>query len=88
MRRAILTGACLRDARLNGVNLMGVDLRAADLTNAAFQEFESVAGADFTQVQGLTEPMKAVIFSQTAEQLDMMHPLTRKTTRESLESSS
>ncbi|NER78750.1 MAG: pentapeptide repeat-containing protein [Leptolyngbya sp. SIO1D8] len=86
LRRAILTGALLCNARINGINLTGVDLRAANLTDVAFEQFESIAGADFTLVQGLTPEMRSHLLSYPAEQLDTMHPLTRKTTRESLES--
>jgi len=79
-----LTGAFLRQARLNGANLAGVDLRAADLTNSEFEQFESIAGADFTLVQGLTEPMRSRLLSHPAQQLETVHPLTLITTLESL----
>ena len=84
MRRAFLTGAFLCKARLNGANLAGIDLRAADLTDVEFEQFESIAGADFSQVQGLSDEMRSRLLTHPAEQLDTIHPLTLKTTRDSL----
>jgi uncharacterized protein YjbI with pentapeptide repeats len=84
LRRAFLTGAFLRKARLNGANLAGIDLRAADLTDVEFEQFESIAGADFSQVQGLSDEMRSRLLKHPAEQLDTLHPLTLKTTRDSL----
>ena len=84
LRRALLTGACLRHARLNGANLARADLRAADLTDAAFEQFETIAGADFTLVQGLSDEMKSCLLRQPAQELEAIHPLTLKTTLASL----
>jgi uncharacterized protein YjbI with pentapeptide repeats len=84
LRRAWLTGAFLRQARLNGANLAGVDLRAADLTDVEFEELESIAGADFTHVQGLSEAMRLRLLNQPTQELETHHPLTLKTTRASL----
>jgi uncharacterized protein YjbI with pentapeptide repeats len=88
LRTAMLTGVFLRSARLNGANLAGADLRAADLTGVEFEQFESIAGADFPLVQGLSDGMRARLLSHPAEQLETMHPLTLITTRESLSPSS
>jgi uncharacterized protein YjbI with pentapeptide repeats len=85
LRRAFLTGAFLRNARLNGANLAGADLRAADLTGIEFEQLESISGADFTQVQGMSEVVRSRLLSQPAEQLDTANPLTCRTTRKSLE---
>ncbi len=76
----------LTNARLNGANLAGADVRAADLTDIEFEQLESVAGADFTHVQGLSEEMRSRLLSQPAQELDTPHALTRRTTRASLES--
>jgi uncharacterized protein YjbI with pentapeptide repeats len=84
LRGACLTGAFLRQARLNGANLAGVDLRAADLTDAEFEQFESIAGADFTLVQGLSAEMRSRLLAHPPAELDTCHVLTRRTTRESL----
>jgi uncharacterized protein YjbI with pentapeptide repeats len=84
LRGAILTGAFLRDARLNGANLAGADFRAADLTGINFEQFESIAGADFSQVQGLSEEMRSRFLSHAAPQLETIHPLTLTSTLDSL----
>ena len=81
----MLTGASLRQARLNGANLAGADLRAADLTEAAFEQLETIAGADFSQVQGLSEELRSRLLSQPAQELETIHPLTLKRTVDSLQ---
>jgi hypothetical protein len=81
-----LAGDYLRNARLNGANLAGADLRAADMTGVEFEQLESIAGADFTQVQGLSDEMRSRLLSQPPQELDTPHALTRRTTRASLES--
>ncbi len=84
LRKAVLTGAYLRKARLNGANLAGVDLRAADLTDADFERFESIAGADFTNVQGLCDEMRSRLLSHPQQELNTLNQLTLKTTLASL----
>jgi uncharacterized protein YjbI with pentapeptide repeats len=59
-----LTGAYLRNAILIGVELQGADLPAADLTGAKLEQLKSIAGADFTLAQGLTQEMKAMLCSR------------------------
>jgi hypothetical protein len=66
--------------------LAGADFRATDLTDASFEQFESIAGADFTLAQGLSAAMRACLLSQPAEQLDTVNVLTLKKTRDSLSS--
>uniref|UniRef100_UPI00286A6C28 pentapeptide repeat-containing protein n=1 Tax=Chamaesiphon sp. OTE_8_metabat_110 TaxID=2964696 RepID=UPI00286A6C28 len=84
LQRAFLTGASLRNARLNGVNLAGVDFRAADLSGVEMENLESIAGADFTQVQGLSDRLRHVLLSRSGAELDTWNVFTRRTTRQSL----
>jgi uncharacterized protein YjbI with pentapeptide repeats len=84
LRKAILTGTYLQKARLNGANLAGADLRAADLTDADFEKFESIAGADFTNVQGLTDEMRSRLLSHPKQELETLNQLTLRTTLASL----
>jgi hypothetical protein len=60
-------------------------LRAVDLTGAEFEQFESIAGADFSQVQGLSEEMRSRLLKQPIQELETEHPLTLRTTLESLQ---
>ena len=85
LSRAYLTGAFLRDARLTGVDLRMADLRAADLSGVALEHLHSIAGADFTLVQGLSEANKALLCSRPPSELDVWNAYTRRTTRESLD---
>jgi uncharacterized protein YjbI with pentapeptide repeats len=84
LRRAFLTGACLSKAGLNGANLAGADLRAADLTDVEFDRLESIAGADFSHVRGLTEQMRSRLLSYPATELETYNSFTRNTTGASL----
>ena len=84
LRRASLTGASLRNARLQGANLMGADLRAVDFTGTEFEQLESIAGADFTLAQGLTQEQRVLLLGFPSQDLDLPHGLTRNTPRESL----
>ena len=84
LQRAFLTGASLRNAGLNGVNLEGTDLRAADLTGVEMEHLTSIAGADFSQVQGLSDEIRSSLLGRTAAELDVWNPFTRRTTRQSL----
>ena len=84
MRRCFLTGAYLKGASLNSVNLSGVDLRAADLTDVTMEHLESIAGADFGQVQGLSDDLRAHLLSRPASELDVWNSYTRRSTRDSL----
>lgn len=87
MRLAFLTGAYLRNARLNGVDLQGADLRAADLSNVEMENLQSIAGADFSLVQGLSEANRAMLLKRPTTELDVWNPYTRRTTRQSLSGS-
>ena len=57
----------------------------ADLTNIEFEQLESIAGADFTKVQGLSEQQRSRLLSYSTEELDTWNSFTRTTTRASLE---
>jgi hypothetical protein len=48
------------------------------------EHLQSIAGADFTLAQGLTEATKAMLKSRPYSELDVWNAYTRTTTRESL----
>ena len=81
---AFLAGACLCKARLNGADLRGADFRAADMTGVEMEHVQSIAGADFTMVQGLHKETKAQLSTRHFTELDVWNAYTRKTTRDSL----
>jgi uncharacterized protein YjbI with pentapeptide repeats len=81
---AFLTGASLRNARLNGVDLQGADLRAADLSGIEIEHLNSIAGADFSLVQGLDPKIRAMLLGRSSQELDVWNAFTRRTTRQSL----
>jgi uncharacterized protein YjbI with pentapeptide repeats len=89
---ADLTGANLQDAALSGADLHRayltgamVDLRAANLSGVEFEHLGSIAGADFSLVQGLSDNARAMLKSRPPAELDVWNSFTRRTTRESLE---
>jgi uncharacterized protein YjbI with pentapeptide repeats len=84
LRLAFLTGAYLRNARLNGADLQGVDLRAADLSGVEMEHLQSIAGADFSLVRGLSEANRAMLLGRSSAELDVWNSYTRQTTRQSL----
>jgi uncharacterized protein YjbI with pentapeptide repeats len=84
LRRAFFTGACLYHARLTGADLSGVDFRGADFRGVEMEHLQSIAGADFTLVQGLSEAGRSMLLSRPAAELDVWNAYTRKTTRDSL----
>ena len=49
------------------------------------EHVQSIAGADFTMVQGLHKEAKAQLRTRHFTELDVWNAYTRKTTRESLE---
>ena len=61
---------------------------AADFTGAKFEQLESIAGAAFTLVQGLSDAKRSRLLSQPTQQLEPIHPLILRTTLESLTHSS
>jgi uncharacterized protein YjbI with pentapeptide repeats len=64
--------------------LSEADLRATDLTDAEFEQLESIAGADFSRVQGMSDVMRSRLLSQPVKQLETHHPTTLKITLSSL----
>ena len=84
LQNALLTGAYLRNAILIGAELQGADLRAADLTGANLEQLKSIAGADFSLVQGLTEEARAMLRSRSSKELGTWNSFTRNNTAQSL----
>jgi uncharacterized protein YjbI with pentapeptide repeats len=84
LQNAFLTGAYLRNAILIGVELQGADLRAADLTGANLEQLKSIAGADFSLVQGLSEQTRAMLCSRGSQELGTWNAFTRNYTAQSL----
>ncbi|MCT0250088.1 pentapeptide repeat-containing protein [Synechococcus sp. CS-197] len=84
LRDAILRGAMCRGTRFGTCQLDGADFRGADLTDASLEGAESIKGADFSLCIGLKE-QKDLLLNRPYEELDCWNPLTRNTTRKSLE---
>ena len=53
-------------------------------SDAEMEHLQSIAGADFTLAQGLTQATKAMLSSRPHSELDVWNAYTRTTTRESL----
>jgi uncharacterized protein YjbI with pentapeptide repeats len=85
---ADFTGANLAGAKLSGANLRRSFLigayRAADLHDVEMDNLESIAGADFGQVQGLSDRLRGSLLNRPASELDVWNSFTRRTTRQSL----
>jgi hypothetical protein len=84
LRFAVLRGASCVGASFSGCQLDFADFRAADLSSARLEGAESLAGADFSGCVGLDAERPALL-SRPYKELDTWNPLTRKTTRTSLE---
>ena len=85
LRHAVLRGAQCCGARFGGCQLDFADFRGANLSDASLDGAESIKGADFSLTSGLKEQCE-LLLSRPYEELDCWNPLTRKTTRDSLES--
>ena len=85
LRDAILRGAMCRGTRFSTCQLDRADFRGADLSEAGLDGAESIKGADFSLTTGLGSQRDALL-ARPYEELDCWNPLTRKTTRDSLES--
>ncbi|MDA0717909.1 MAG: pentapeptide repeat-containing protein [Cyanobacteria bacterium] len=93
---ASFAGADLRYAKLRSSSCVGtrfgssqmnhVDLRAANIKNAALDTAESIQGADFSLVKGIDIRQLENLLMRSQAELDCWNPLTRQTTRKSLES--
>lgn len=84
LRCAKLQGAMCRGARFTGSQLNQADFRGADLSDAALDGAESIEGADFSFATGL-ENIASELLRRPYKELDCWNPLTRSTTRASLE---
>ena len=85
LRHAILRGAMCRGTRFGACQLDFADFRGADLSEAGLESAESIKGADFSLTTGLSGQRDALL-ARPFEELDCWNPLTRSTTRDSLES--
>ena len=85
LRHAILRGAMCRGTRFGTCQLDFADFRGADLSEAGLETAESIKGADFSLSTGLSGQRDALL-ARPFEELDCWNPLTRSTTRDSLES--
>jgi len=85
LRHAFLRGALCEEVRFFSCQLDFVDFRHADLTNSDFTTADSIRGADFSGASLLPETRTSLL-SRNFHELDCWNPLTRRTTRESLNS--
>ncbi|MCP9887979.1 pentapeptide repeat-containing protein [Cyanobium sp. ATX 6A2] len=86
LRFAKLQGCHCVGARFGGSQLNQADLRAAEFTDAALDRAESIQGADFSLTTGIAMEQLENLLSRAHTELDCWNPLTRETTRSSLES--
>ena len=87
LRHAVLRGAMCRGTRFGGCQLDQADFRGADLSEASLDGAESIKGADFSMAAGLGSQRDALL-ARPFDELDCWNPVTRSTTRDSLESQS
>ena len=85
LRHSILRGAMCRGTRFGTSELNMADLRGADLTEANLETLESIKGSDFSMCIGMAPHIERLL-ERPAIELDHWNPLTRSTTRSSLES--
>ena len=85
LRYSILRGAMCRGTRFGTSELNMADLRGADLTEANLETIESIKGSDFSMCKGMAPHIQRFL-ERPALELDHWNPLTRSTTRSSLES--
>ncbi len=76
----------LQGANLADAELQRADFRAASLTDVDFSAVDSIAGADFSGVVGLTAEGRSKLLSHGSAELNEWNAFTRQTTRRSLES--
>ena len=84
LRHAVLRGARCRGTRFGSCQLDFADFRGADLTDAGLEGVESIRGADFSLTTGLA-PRRSQLLSRPIQELDCWNPLTRQSTRASLD---
>lgn len=85
LRYAKLRGCRCIGTRFGGAQMNQVDIRGANLESAAVTEAESFQGADFSLTTGFTVQELAVLLARPHTELDCWNPLTRQTTRNSLQ---
>ena len=85
LRSAIMRGTMCRNTRFGTCELDMTDFRGANLQGANLENVESIKGADFTLCTGMEGQVQHLLKRSSAE-LDCWNPLTRSTTRTSLES--
>jgi uncharacterized protein YjbI with pentapeptide repeats len=66
------------------VELQFADLRGADLTGATLEQVQNLEGADFSQVEGLSDLERAYLCGRSAKELGTWNPYTRSNTGQSL----
>tara|TARA_Y100001968_G_C19371153_1_gene725194 strand:- start:610 stop:1308 length:699 start_codon:yes stop_codon:yes gene_type:complete len=85
LRNSILIGALCRGTRFGTSELDMADLRGADLHNAVIENVQSIRGADFSLSKGLENQANSLL-NRPSSELDQWNPITRNTTRASIES--
>ena len=85
LRHATLRGAMCRQTRFGTSELDLADLRGADLEGADLESVQSIKGADFSYCTGMEDKVAALL-NRSAIELDHWNPVTRSSTRSSLES--
>jgi len=83
LRHALLRGALCEGTRFLNCQLDYVDFRYAELNNADISSAGSIRGADFSGAINL-DALRASLLGRPFKELDCWNPLTRRTTRESL----
>ena len=84
LRNASFKGACCKRVRFGTSQLDLADFRGADLENADFETADSIKGADFSYCKNF-ETMTTILLTRSSDQLDHWNPITRQTTRVSLQ---
>jgi uncharacterized protein YjbI with pentapeptide repeats len=86
LRFAKMQGCSCVGTRFTGSQLQQADFRAADLTEAILDSAENIQGADFSLSTGMDRMQLANLLTRSHNELDCWNPLTRGTTRTTLES--
>jgi uncharacterized protein YjbI with pentapeptide repeats len=84
LRHALLRGALCEGTRFLNCQLDYVDFRCADLNNVDLSGAGCIRGADFSGAIYL-DGMRACLLGRPFQELDCWNPLTRRTTRASLD---
>ena len=84
LRHALLRGALCEGTRFLNCQLDYVDFRCAELNNVDLSGAGCIRGADFSGAIYL-DGLRASLLGRPFQELDCWNPLTRRTTRESLD---